>query len=568
MKALFSCIFTLLFSASAVASPQGGKSSEPTDAAYAWRGCMIDVSRHFFSVDFLKRQVDVMQRYGMNRLHLHLVDAGGWRMEIKAYPELTSKAAFRTESDWDKWWGGGDRTYLPEGTPGAYGGYYTQAELRDLVSYAAERGITVVPEIEMPGHSEEVMETYPQLKCEGNTGAQGDFCPANPETYTFLKNVLTEVMQVFPSEYIHLGGDEAGMTSWHKCTRCQIMLKELGTTDYAELQATLMRRMGQFLQQHGRRMIAWDEAITDGLPAGTAIMVWRDAAHAKKAIAKGCDVIMSPSSHCYLDYYQDAPTFEPRAIGGFLPLERVYSFNPREGLTEQEQQHVIGVQGNMWTEYIPTEEHAEHMLYPRIFALSRIGLLGQSRPAYNAFKKEALREVKRLQKDGYHPFDLKKEHGVRPEARKAVAHKAVGAKVTYNRHYSRYYPAGGDAALVNGQCGGWTHGDGTWQGFCSDTCLDVTIDLGTPTKIKSIQMDFLHCSGAWIYLPTSLTYSVSNDNKSFHTIYKSGDPRTVNEGTQFKKYLWTGKVQARYIRVQGVAPKEGEWIFTDEIIVK
>ncbi len=539
-----------------------------TTAAYTWRGCMIDVSRHFFPTSFLRRQVDVMQRYGLNRLHLHLTDAGGWRMEIRAYPALTQRAAYRTQEDWDAWWMGGDRRYVDTASGQGYGGFFRQEELRELVAYAAARGVTVVPEIEMPGHSEEVMAAYPELKCQGNDGAQGDYCPSNPQTYTFLEQVLTEVMQVFPSEYIHLGGDEAGMGTWRRCPRCQALMRQLGTTEPARLQAFLMRRMARFLQAHGRKAIVWDEALTDSLPPGTAIMVWRDAARAKEAARSGYDVIMTPTSHCYLDYYQDAPTYEPRAIGGFLPLEKVYAFDPRAGLTAEEGRHVLGLQGNLWTEFIATEAHAEHMLYPRLFALAQIGRQGTARPPYATFRREALREVRRLQRDGYQPFDLKREHGVRPEARKAQRHKAVGAHVTYNKPYSPYYPAGGAGALTDGRRGGWTHGDGTWQGFCGDSCLDVTIDLGRPTRLHSVSLEFLQCSGAWIYLPRWLTVSTGDDGQAFRPLLEAREPRTKNEGTKFKTYRWRGKRRARYLRVQAAAPGRGEWIFTDEVVVR
>lgn len=560
-------LFALLLLAPTARGTARSASQADTTAAYAWRGCMIDVSRHFFPTSFLRRQVDVMQRYGLNRLHLHLTDAGGWRMEIKAYPELTQRAAYRTQEDWDTWWNGGDRRYTATATGQGYGGFFRQGELRDLVAYAEARGVTVVPEIEMPGHSEEVMAAYPELKCEGNAEAQGDFCPANPQTYVFLEQVLAEVMQVFPSEYIHLGGDEAGMSSWRSCPRCQDLMRQLGTTDPAELQAVLVRRMTRYLQAHGRKAIVWDEALTDSLPRGTAIMVWRNAARAKEAIRKGYDVIMTPTSHCYLDYYQDAPTYEPRAIGGFLPLETVYAFDPQAGLTADEGRHVLGLQGNLWTEYIPTEAHAEHMLYPRLFALAQIGRQGATRPPYTAFRREALREVRRLQREGYHPFDLKREHGVRPEARKTLHHKAVGSQVAYAKPYSPYYPAGGATALVDGQCGGWTHGDGTWQGFCGDSCLDLTIDLNRPTRLHSVSLEFLQCSGAWIYLPAWLTLSTSDDGHTFSPLLEVQEPRTKNEGTHFKTYRWRGKRRARYLRVQAAAPGRGEWIFTDEVVV-
>jgi len=413
-------IRSLLIALSLTASPLAcpAQTAEP---AYAWRGCMIDVARHFFPLSFVERQIDVLAAHGINRLHFHLTDNGGWRVEMPQYPRLTSLAAWRTESDWDKWWVGEDRRYLEQGTPGAYGGFYTQAELRGLVDYAKKRGIEIVPEIEMPGHSEEVLAAYPELGCLGATRKTGDICPANPKAYEFFENVLTEIIDIFPSEYIHIGGDEAGQSAWKTCERCQKLLAELGADDVDALQAHFVRKMAQFVASKGRKAMGWDEIIYPDMPAGTAITVWRNAAHAKRAIAAGLDVVMCPTSHAYLDYYQDVPDKEPRAIGGYVPLAKTYALNPTEGLTADEARHVLGVQGNLWTEYIPTKQQAEYMLYPRIFAIAEIGLKGEARPPYAQFRKRMIREVGALRKSGVNAFDLKHESGPRKESPQARA---------------------------------------------------------------------------------------------------------------------------------------------------
>ncbi|MBR1712366.1 MAG: family 20 glycosylhydrolase [Alloprevotella sp.] len=588
------CALLLLLSvvqaASAIRERVTGE--ETPQPAYQWRGCMLDVSRHYFPMSYLRQQIDILAANGFNRLHLHLVDAAGWRMEIRRYPRLTRLAAWRTESDWDKWWEGGDRQYVEEGTPGAYGGWYSQDELRALVAYAEAKGIVIVPEIEMPGHSEEVLEAYPELRCEAGgapehvagsltaAGTQmarntGDFCPANEAVYTFLENVLTEVMQVFPSEYIHIGGDEAGKAAWPSCPRCIAKMQELGTQDVDALQAYLVRRMTKWLNDHGRRVIGWDEIVFDGedggvveTAPGNAVMVWRDAAHAKRAIEKGYDVILSPASHCYLDYYQDAPPTQPKAIGGFLPLEKVYGFGPCDGLSEQERAHVLGVQGNLWAEYIDSPSHAQYMLYPRIFAIGEIGLKGTERPAWKQFRKSVVRRVKDLRRRGINAFDPRTEAGPRPESRKPLKHKARGAQVVYNKPYSAKYAAGGATALTDGLRGGWTHGDGRWQGFVTGDCLDVTIDLGSVLSVRRVAMDFLQSSGSWIYLPKHLTLSVSADGQAFREIFRRDEARRRNDGAEFHTYEWNGSAAFRFLRIQGTATGEGEWIFLDEVVVQ
>lgn len=562
--------------------------------AFPWRGCMIDVSRHFFPMSFLYKQVDVLSELGINRLHLHLTDAAGWRMEIKAYPELTKRTAWRTESDWDKWWVGEDRRYCAADAPGAYGGYYTQDELRALVKYAEGKGIVVVPEIEMPGHSEELISYAPRLNCrprhrqaeaDGRGPVadvveplpnRGDVCPANEEVYSFFETVLREVMDVFPSEYIHIGGDEANKDNWNSCGSCEELKRKLGTEDKEALQAYLVRRMTKWLNAQGRKVIAWDEVV-EGLknkqvgiriaPDSLAIMLWRNPATAKEAIALGHDVIMAPSGYCYLDYYQDAPQKEPRAIGGFLPLRRVYAFNPYEDMTPEEQSHVMGVQGNLWTEYIETPEHAEYMLYPRICAIAEIGKHGADRPAWEVFRKNTLKTLKRLRKRGIHPFDLAHESGPRAESLKPVSHKALGARVTYYKPYSPHYVAAGEGTLTDGLRGDFSHGDGRWQGFVTGRCVDFQIDLGRVQDIREIYMDFMQNSGAWIYLPKVFMLSASEDGENFEYLMGREESKRTNVGTEFERYAWKGNTRARYLRVEAESTGEGEWIFTDEVVV-
>lgn len=550
---------------------QAQEKENAVSPVYSWRGCMIDLSRHFFTTDFLRKQIDFLAEHKINRLHLHLTDAGGWRIQIKKYPRLTEIGAWRTESDWHKWWIGGDRRYLHEGDSAAYGGYYTQDELRALVAYAQERGITIVPEIEMPGHSEEVTATYPELKCVGNEGAQADMCPSNEATYTFLENILQEVIQIFPSHWIHIGGDEASRDTWLKCTRCQQKAKELGFNHVNDLQGYLIRRIQRFLTQNGREMIAWDEALEDTTLTGATIMVWRNAAAARQAIRQGNKVIMSPTSHCYFDYHQDAPYLQPTGIGGYNTFNNVASFDPAAGLSTEERRHILGLQGNLWTEFVETPEHAEYMLYPRELAIAEIGLKGRI-SNISHFRKSIIRQYPHLDSLDIHYFDLRKEVGERPESRNQKNSQAADIKVVYHRPFSTYYLAGGNEALIDGTYGGWSHTDGRWQGFCqpADTiqkpyCMDLTLDLGKVKAIHNIDMEFLQNSEAWIYLPEDFRISISKNGRNFREIFQKGTPREPNSKPLYVHWRWAGTKKARYIRLQARAPRPGEWVFSDEV---
>ena len=535
--------------------------------AYKWRGLMLDVSRHFFPISFLKKQIDVMSEYKFNRLHIHLTDAAGWRIEIKRYPRLNNFAAWRSGKLWKDWNANGNK-YLEQGSEGAEGGYYTQDELRDLVKYAAERGITIVPEIEMPGHSEEVLTAYPELSCTHEPYKQADFCQGNIGTYDFLENVLKEVMDIFPSHYIHVGGDEAAKKSWGSCALCQKKMKELGIDNVDGLQAHLISHMGKFLNEHGRQLVGWDEVIAGNLSKNTTVMVWRGTELAHEAIKHGYDVVMSPGAYCYFDMYQDAPGTQPVANGGFIPTEKVYSYVPGSDLPEAERNMITGVQANLWTEHIPTPEYAEYMLYPRALALAEIGWNGTKTKNYPEFKTRALAQVEHLKAEGVNPFELKKEIGERKEKMKPVMHKAVDAKVTYNHAYNRYYPAAGEKTLVDGNMGGWAHGDGRWQGFIGKNCFDVTIDLGKSTKISSVGTDFMQSSGPEIFYPSQYTVSVSEDGKNFTQVFDKKYESSKEPILNFKTLTWKGSKTARYIRVQAKPSSFGGWLFVDEIIVK
>lgn len=378
---------------------------------FKYRGLHLDVSRHFFEKEEVKKLLDVMSHYKLNTLHIHLTDAGGWRFEVDKYPKLTSLGAFRTESDWRKWWDGGDRQYLTEGTPGAYGGYYTKDDIRDLVAYAATKHITIIPEIEFPGHSEEVLTAYPELSCSGKPYVNGDFCIGNEKSFTFMEDVLAEVIELFPSQYIHIGGDEAGKQAWKTCPKCQALMKEKGMESVDELQSYMIHRAEEYLISKNRKLIGWDEILEGGLAPEATVMSWRGEDGGIKSARMGHDVIMTPGNYLYFDFYQADPKTQPYAIGGYTPIKKVYSYNPVpvDSLTADESKHIIGVQANTWTEYIQTPEHLEYMMFPRALALAEIAWTPQEKRSWESFKPRLNAQIPELQKMGLHPFTLSDE---------------------------------------------------------------------------------------------------------------------------------------------------------------
>ncbi|MBR4923751.1 MAG: family 20 glycosylhydrolase [Bacteroidaceae bacterium] len=536
---------------------------------FEYRGMMLDVSRHFFGLDFVKKQIDAMAYYKLNRLHIHLTDAAGWRIEIKKYPRLTNFAAWRTGKNWKEWWNT-DRKYLEEGTEGASGGYFTQDQCREIVEYAKKHYITVIPEIEMPSHSEEVTTAYPELSCTHVPYKQADFCVGNEKTFEFLENVLLEVMEIFPSEYIHVGGDEASKQSWKTCPKCQARMKKEGLKDVDELQSYLITRMEKFLNKHGRNLLGWDEILEGGLAPNATVMSWRGTEGGLKAIEAGHRAIMTPGEFCYFDSYQDAPHTQPEAIGGYLPLSKVYSYNPiPETFTPEQAALMYGVQANLWAEYIPTPEHLEYMIYPRILALAEVAWSAVANKNYDEFHGRALKAIDDLHAKGYNTFDLKNEVGNRPGADKPVENLGIGKQVTYaegTKYYSGY-AAGGDDALVNGIRGGWTYGDKLWQGFLKG--VDVTIDLEKETPIKEVNADFMQICGPGVFMPKQVIVSISNDGKEFTELAKVDHQVVKDDAVTFKTFGWTGEANARYVRYQASHDDQfGGFLFVDEIVIK
>lgn len=535
---------------------------------FAYRGFMIDVSRHFRTVEFVKRQIDAMARFKLNRLHMHLTDGAGWRLEIRSYPRLTEFAAWRPYEDWESWWSA-DRRYCEADDPLARGGFYTQDDIREIVAYARERHIEVIPEIEMPGHSDEVTAAYPELGCSGEPYRNGDLCPGSEQTFEFLENVLTEVMELFPSKYIHVGGDEAGKSAWKSCPHCQARMQAEGLRDVDELQSYLIHRIERFLNAHGRRLLGWDEILDGGLAPDATVMSWRGTEGGMKAIRAGHQAIFTPGEFCYLDYTQDAPFTQPASIGGYTPLRKVYSFEPLAAeMTPEEQRRLLGVQANLWAEWIPTDEHYEYMMWPRLLALAEVAWSQPGRKDYDDFRQRALAATEWLRNNGYHPFDLTTEYGERPESLTPVHHLAEGCPVSYATPWHSSYPAGGATTLTDGVLGGWTYGDRRWQGFLN-TDMDVTVDLGQKSDIRYVGTTFMQSRGPYVWVPKQVEIYGSDDGQEFTLLATvHNDISTECPDLLFKTYAYTGSTSARYIRCvarsNGIA---GGWLFLDEIVV-
>lgn len=533
---------------------------------FPWRGMHFDVSRHFRSVDFLKKQIDAMAALKLNKMHLHLTDGAGWRMQIDRYPRLTSYAAWRPQAVWQDWVDNGAR-YCDSSDVRASGGFYTKQQLRDIVAYAAERGIEVIPEIEMPGHSEEVIAAYPQLACAGADNPGSDFCPGKEATFEFLQNVLDEVIEVFPSQYIHIGGDEASKANWSNCSDCRKRMADQDLDGVDELQSYLIERIERYLNAKGRRIIGWDEILQGGVAPNATVMSWRGTEGGLQALRSGHDVIMTPGEFCYLDYCQDAPFKEPISIGGFTPLEKVYSYEPLEpGIEPGQASHLLGLQGNLWAEYIPTDQHAEYMYYPRLYAIAEIGWSAPGKD-YPDFRRRALRLNSIMKSRGYTPFNLADEYGERRESLTPIDHKGVGATVSYLTPYSDKYKAAGPSTLTDGIRGGWTYGDRRWQGFSGP--FEAIVDLGKIVDVNYAGATFMHAPGAWVHFPPQVQISLSTDGVNFTdpvTLFTDVDPQYPK--IMFKDYGSVFGTQARFVRIS--APQHsrpGAWLFVDEIVV-
>ncbi|WP_298903950.1 family 20 glycosylhydrolase [uncultured Psychroserpens sp.] len=546
-----------------------------TDAPqFSYRGMHLDVGRHMFSVDFIKKYIDALAMLKMNTFHWHLTEDQGWRIEIKKYPKLQEVAAFRDETLIGHY---SDQPHQFDGK--RYGGFYTQAEIKDIIAYAQSRQVTVIPEIELPGHAQAAIAAYPNLGC---TGEQVDvatkwgvfehiYC-SKDETFEFLEDVLDEVVALFPSEYIHIGGDEAPKTQWKSCNKCQERIQSEGLKDEHELQNYFITRIEAYLNSKGKQIIGWDEILEGGLAPNATVMSWRGIKGAVEAAKQKHNVVMTPTSHCYFDYYQSTNPDEPTAIGGFLPLEKVYSFNPiPEELNEDEVQYVLGAQGNIWTEYMPTSDQVEYMAFPRMLAMSEVVWSKDENKNYIDFTKRVELFNQRLDmldiNYANHLYEISgelisegdttayalatttdnktirytldnSEPNVSSEVYKTPIpitesqtikaavfnsekrlgstfsetinyHKAVGKTITINKIPHKSYSGSGPEGLINGISGSDSrYGDKEWLGFWGED-IAITIDLGEDTDVKSIKTRFHNGKGQWIYAPKEIEFGFS-----------------------------------------------------------
>ncbi|GAA4494171.1 hypothetical protein GCM10023172_03860 [Hymenobacter ginsengisoli] len=373
--------------------------------AFGWRGGHLDVSRHFFSVAFIKKYIDLLAAYKLNTFHWHLTDDQGWRLEIKKYPKLTEISAYRPETIIGAQQQLKKEDFKFDGTP--YGGYYTQEQVREVVAYAKRRYVTIVPEIEMPGHSVAILAAYPELACRPGPytawtmwGVNEDIVCPSEATITFFENVLAEVSQLFPGRYVHIGGDEAPKTRWKESPLVQELMKKEGFTDVEQVQGWFNRRIEKYLASKGKKLIGWDEILEGGISPGATVMSWRGEKGGIEAAKQDHDVVMTPTTYVYLDYGQNPQPhspYEPLMIGGYLPLTKVYSYNPLPAeLTAAQQRHILGVQANLWTEYVTTPEKADYMLFPRMLAVSEVAWTPAAQRSYADFAPRLGQQYARL----------------------------------------------------------------------------------------------------------------------------------------------------------------------------
>ncbi|RLD67748.1 MAG: beta-N-acetylhexosaminidase, partial [Bacteroidetes bacterium] len=364
----------------------------------------LDVCRHFYSVDFVKKYIDLMARYKLNTFHWHLTEDQGWRIEIKKYPELTEIGAWRNEPD------------TVTGDTIRYGGYYTQEQISEIVKYAAKRFITIIPEIEMPGHARAALAAYPQFSCSGkqlpvatNWGVfEHVYCAGNDSTFFFIQDIIDEVVELFPGNYIHIGGDECPKEAWEKCPKCQHRIKAEDLANEHELQSYFIRRIEKYLTTKNRKLIGWDEILEGGLAPEATVMSWRGIKGGIAAAKQEHNVIMTPGTHCYFDHYQAKPKYEPKAIGGYTTLKKVYSYEPiPKELNSIESEYILGAQANMWTEYIATEHHLEYMLLPRMLALAEVNWTVFKHKSWTDFQHRLQPQLRRFDREGtnYCPGD-------------------------------------------------------------------------------------------------------------------------------------------------------------------
>lgn len=587
---------------------------------FGYRGAHFDISRHFFTIDEVKTYIDMMTLHNMNRLHWHITDDQGWRLEIKKYPKLTEVGSKRSETVI------GRNSGEYDGKP--YGGFITQEQAKEIVDYAAERYVTVIPEIDLPGHMLAALTAYPELGCTGGPyevwriwGVSEDvLCAGNDKVLKFLEDVYSELIEIFPSEYIHVGGDECPKTRWEKCPKCQARIKALGLksdknhSKEERLQSFVINHIEKFLNEHGRQIIGWDEILEGGLAPNATVMSWRGERGGIEAAKQKHDVIMTPNTYLYFDYYQAKDTEnEPFGIGGYLPIERVYSYEPMPAsLTPEEQKYIKGVQANLWTEYIATFPHAQYMVLPRWAALSEVQWSAQGKKDYAHFLARLPRLISWYEASGYnyakHVFEVQQEFtpnptdgtvdvtmstidgapihytldgteptaaspvysgvlkikenatvsakAIRPNGETKVASEKVDfsksslKSIVANQPINEQYMFKGASTLVDGLKGGNSFKTGRWIAFVGNN-MDMTIDLLQPTEISSVAISTCVAKGDWVFDARSLTVEVSDDGKTFTKVASEDYPalKQADRDGVYDHQLSFAPVTTQYVRV-------------------
>jgi len=576
---------------------------------YKWRGMHLDVSRHYFPKEFIEKYIDYLAMYKMNTFHWHLTDDQGWRIEIKKYPKLTEVGAWRNatlKGHYSEWPHQYDST--------RYGGFYTQDDIREIVAYAEKRHVTIVPEIEMPGHSMAALASYPNLACSGGPfdvatewGEFEDvFCPKE-ETFKFLEDVLSEVIELFPGKYIHVGGDECPKVRWKTCSECQELMKKEGLKNEEELQSYFTKRIEQFLNSKGKTLIGWDEILEGGLAPNATVMSWRGEEGGIIAARQNHYVVMTPGAYCYFDHYQGNPKFEPLAIGGYTTVAKVYSYEPSsDSLTPEQQNYILGAQGNVWTEYIPNEKQVEYMIFPRMCALAEVVWSPKELRDYNNFRIRLIKHFELLDRQGinYSKAIYEIKTAVKPnpdgdgvfyelstdfdsngiyyhfpgtEIRKYAEpikvtgqtvvsafykegdkqltgeydqtfhiNKASGKNITLKYPPHKNYSYGGAFTLVDGILGRIPWYGKEWLGFSGTNC-EATIDLGKADNISAVTIDVLDDEGSWIYLPQKVELYTSEDGVNFTKQKELSKDQIKYLKRAIKMNI--NKVSARFIKV-------------------
>lgn len=597
---------------------------------FAYRGMMLDVSRHFFPVDSVKTYIDILALHNMNTFHWHLTDDQGWRIEIKKYPELTQIGSQRKQTVIGRNSGEYDGK--------EYGGFYTQEQIKEVVAYAAKRNINIIPEIDLPGHQLAALTTYPELGCTGGPyevwgqwGVADDvICAGNEKSMLFLEDVLSEVIDLFPSKLIHIGGDECPKVRWEKCPKCQARIKALGIkgdkrhTAEEYLQSYVITRMSEFVASKGRQIIGWDEILEGGLAPGATVMSWRSMEGGIEAARQQHNAVMVPSSHMYFDYYQSTDTEnEPFAIGGYIPLEKVYSFEPTDGVDEANKQYIIGVQANLWTEYIPTFSQVEYMVLPRMDALCETQWSDPSKKDYQSFLPRLARMTQLYDCLGYnyakHIFDINatitpdtdkgaiiisllklgegdiyytldgtnptatspryespveiRQNGtfkaivIRPDgsisrtfAEEITFDKGTTKLITLKEEPSRGYSFNGAVVLADGLHGNDNYKTGRWLGFQGKD-IDATIDLKDPTEISKISFNTNVVKGDWIMGAAGITVKVSDDGKTFREVASKQIPELTKDDKDglYPQEITFAPMTTRYVEVVINSSKLPKW---------